>query len=98
MKKLILTEKPNVNVIYKQELFQKEEYPIIGCIFGGNKIFFVNDCYRSKQYFARTNTRFGVGNGYSNAATMESWFEYFSGDVEWFVFDDSKELFKWLSE
>ncbi len=99
MKKLIVTEKPNANVIYKQELFQKEAYPIIGCIFAGNKVFFVNDYYRSKKYFARTNTCFELGNNYGiNAETMESWFKYFTGDTEWFVFEDSKELFKWLAE
>jgi len=99
MKKLIVTEKPNANVIYKEELFQKEEYPILGCIFGGRKVFFVNDGHRSKKYFARTNSSFGVGNGYcEGASSLDYWFQYFNDDVEWFVFDNSKDLFKWLSE
>ena len=98
MKKLILTPKPEV--MYKHELDQIS-HPLLGCYFGGEKIFFVNENHRSKKYFARLVTNFRSGDGYGDdtGRPINYWLEFFPKEkTEWFVFDDSKDLFKWLSE
>lgn len=107
MKKIILDETDS-HVIRLSDL-DKKEFPAIGFLKCGNKGFLVPSSYQSvssrtnpMKYFARAQNCFRKGNGWSrgfeDALLLKDWFTFFKEESEFYLFENEKELFKWLSE
>lgn len=105
MKKIILEENDS-HVIRLSDL-DKKEFPAIGFLKDESKGFLVPSSYqyisswpKPMKYFARAQNSFCKGNGwrFGDSLLLKDWISFFGKEAEFYLFENEKELFKWLSE
>ncbi len=102
--KQVIYPTPESNTVSFAEV-EKKQFPILGFLIGETaKVFLLAENYKSSNYFARAMQGFEKGNLYNpcgkNTKSIKEWCDFFvkAHKAEIFLFDSSKELFKWLSE
>jgi len=105
MKKIVKSN--NSNIVSFEDV-SAMEFPDVGFIDNGvSKGFLVPEHYydygtskKTVKYFARAVKCFSKGNGWgsANTKTLEGWINFFGEDADFYLFNNSEELFKWLSE
>ena len=103
MKKVINPISPSDAIFLTDVL--KKKFPLIGFQNNnGYKSTLVPVKFESNLYFARCLDGWNKGNGYNpeeiHEKTISQWEEFFRRchKAEMFLFDSTKELFKWLAE
>lgn len=103
--KKIIEDIPESNVIYLKDVLEKTEFPNVAFLFDGQKGFLIPIHFFSfhkdiVHYSARAVKQFSRGNGWnlSQTKTLKEWKNFFGKEAEFFLFENEKEMFKWLSE
>ena len=103
--KKIIEDIPESNVIYLKDVLEKTEFPNVAFLSDGQKGFLIPIHFFSSykdtiHYSARAVESFSAGNGWnvSQTKTLKQWKEFFGKKSEFFLFENEKEMFKWLSE
>lgn len=104
MKKIIETV-PTSNIISLEDVLEMN-FPSVGFLDDEKqKGFLIPDRFygfhsNSMNYFARAVKSFSRGNGWnlSQTKTLKEWKNLFGKEAEFFLFENEKEMFKWLSE